>query len=595
MHQQDTKFNVGESCSEQAEGLRKGNSPKVLVVDDSPEMLNLLTDILTNHRFQVCPASNGNMALRSVAVEMPDLILLDVNLPDMDGYEVCRHLKSDKRSCMIPVIFISGLEEATDKIKGFNAGGVDFISKPFQRTEVLARVETHLTLHCMQKQIEGQNIQLQQEITERKQAEEELKEHKALLEELVSKRTEDLRNINKELEYEITERKNVESVLEQANCKLHSMVYEYGLRHQMIFLFNQMTEKLQACNSPEETNPVIKQFAQKLFPATEGSMFRFDSSRNLFEAAVCWGKALSGKMAFNPEDCLAFREGETHITSNCRSDLCGLPLSRAVGRCSLCIPLSVHGETLGMLHLQQQTSRGSTPGKPEFDEPSEGIDGEVQQLAVTVADHLSLALANIKLRDTLRQQAIHDPLTNLFNRRYMEETLTREIHRAERYGTPLGIIMVDLDHFRRFNNTFGHDAGDLVLKDLGKFLHNNVRKEDVACRYGGEEFTLILPGASLEITQKRAETLRQLVQQLQIYYNNNLLENITLSLGVAIFPVHGSTGEAVLQAADAALYNAKHAGRNRVAVSGNGTSVPCFLRHCLPSEDVRSGGPAEDS
>jgi diguanylate cyclase (GGDEF)-like protein len=201
------------------------------------------------------------------------------------------------------------------------------------------------------------------------------------------------------------------------------------------------------------------------------------------------------------------------------------------------------------------------------------MNEEVQQLAITVADYLALALTNIKLRDTMKQQAIRDPLTGLFNRRYMEETLNREISRAERYRTPLGIIMVDLDHFRRFNNTFGHDAGDMVLQDLGKFLQNNIRKEDVACRYGGEEFTLIMPGASLDVTQNRAETLRQKVQQLQIYYNNKLLDSVTLSLGVAVFPEHGLTGETVILAADAALYNAKHGGRNQVAVSENAKPV----------------------
>jgi diguanylate cyclase (GGDEF)-like protein len=190
-----------------------------------------------------------------------------------------------------------------------------------------------------------------------------------------------------------------------------------------------------------------------------------------------------------------------------------------------------------------------------------------------VGDHLSLALSNIKLRDTLKQQATRDPLTGLFNRRYMEETLVRELHRAERHGIPLGIIMVDIDHFRRFNNNFGHEAGDLVLKELGKFLQNNIRKEDVACRYGGEEFTLILPGAALDITQKRAEALRRTAQHMQLYFNDQLLDSISLSFGVAIFPDHGVTGEAVLQAADVALYSAKHTGRNRVAVAGTTNTI----------------------
>ncbi|MCX5844790.1 MAG: diguanylate cyclase [Deltaproteobacteria bacterium] len=812
MNQMDTKLKAGESYGKQAEELRKENPPQILVVDDSPEIMDLLTDILTNHSYRVRPAFSGRMALKSVEAEVPDLIMLDVTMPEMDGYEVCRHLKSNEKSCSIPVIFISGIDEAANKVEGFNAGGIDYITKPFRSAEVLARVEKHLAVRRLQKQLEGQNIQLQQEITERRQAEEELRKHKAQLEEIVAERTKDIRNINEELQCEITERKQAEELyrtlannshtgvyivqngklqfvnphipeysgyleeeliemdildfvypddreivrknavdmlegkrstpyefrivdregrirwlmemvasityegkqavlgntmditekiqaesalresekrisdisnnmadwiweidkngvysyssekvltvlgytpeeiigksfsdfflaenleqmreilieimkdkkpikdleswrtrkngehvclitngvpffdnqghfkgyrgvnrditerkraeeaIEQANYKLHSMVYEYSLRYQRTSLFNQMSEKLQICGSLEETYSIMSQFAQKLFPAAAGSLFIFDSSRNLVEAVTFWGKGLSGEKVFIPEDCCALRHGKRHVKADSLSDSRCPHLSGTVGKSSLCVPLSAQGKTIGMLHLQQQISSGSLPAKPDFYERSEGINVEMQQLAITMADLFSLALANIKLRDTLKQQATRDPLTGLFNRRYMEETLTREIGRSERYGTPVGIIMIDIDHFRRFNNTFGHEAGDIVLKDLGKFLQINVRKEDVACRYGGEEFTLIMPGASLEFTQKRAEDIRRTVQHLRIYYNEQPLESITLSLGVAIFPDHGSTGEAVLQVADAALYTAKHRGRNQVAVAGD--------------------------
>ena len=574
---------AGESRSEKAEELRKDNSLQILVVDDSPDIINLLTDTLMRHGYEVRSAGSGGAALKSVAVEVPDLILLDVKMPDMDGYQVCHHLKSDEQSRMIPVIFISGLEDTIDIVKGFQAGGIDYIVKPFRLAEVLARVETHLSLRLLQEQLEGQNIRLQQEITERERVEEDLRKYKAHLEELVAKRTVDLENINKELQQEITDREKLEEALQHANYKLHAMVYEYGLRHQRISLFNQMSEQLQACISLEETYPIINQFTQKLFLPAAGALYMLNSSRNSVEAITYWGKSLSGEKTFTPEDCWALRGGKIHITVDSNPESCCRHLSGAAGRSSLCVPLLTQGETLGILHLQQRTSHGSISTKPELDESSEGMNEEVQQLAITVADYLALALANIKLRGTLKQQAIRDPLTGLFNRRYMEETLSREISRAERYRTPLGIIMVDLDHFRRFNNTFGHDAGDMVLQDMGRFLQNNIRKEDVACRYGGEEFTLILPGASLDATKNRAETLRQKVQNLQIYYNNKLLDSITLSLGVATFPEHGSSGDAVLQAADAALYDAKHGGRNQVAVSEN--AKPVHITKVPPSSN----------
>ncbi|MBF0551225.1 MAG: response regulator [Deltaproteobacteria bacterium] len=183
---------------------------QILVVDDTPDNLKLLTNILTKQGYQVRSASSGPQALRSVAVEAPDLILLDVRMPEMDGYEVCHHLKSHEQSRGIPVIFISALTDIAEKMKGFGAGGVDYIIKPFELTEVLARVETHLALRRLQKQLEEQNIQLQQEIMVRRQTEEELRKHKAQLEDLVEERTAGIRKINEELHHEITERKQAE-------------------------------------------------------------------------------------------------------------------------------------------------------------------------------------------------------------------------------------------------------------------------------------------------------------------------------------------------------------------------------------------------
>ena len=202
-----------------------------------------------------------------------------------------------------------------------------------------------------------------------------------------------------------------------------------------------------------------------------------------------------------------------------------------------------------------------------FEETTEGIDLDTKQLAIAMADFIALALVNIQLRENLQQEATRDSLSGLFNRRYMEESIKREISRASRYGTSLGIIMLDLDHFKRFNNAFGHKAGDLVLQELGKYLQSSIRKEDIACRYGGEEFALIMPGASLEVTKKRAEMLQHDIQNLQVNYNGKVLNNITLSQGVAIYPDHGQTGEAVLQAADHALYRAKRAGRKQVKLA----------------------------
>jgi diguanylate cyclase (GGDEF)-like protein len=211
------------------------------------------------------------------------------------------------------------------------------------------------------------------------------------------------------------------------------------------------------------------------------------------------------------------------------------------------------GETIGLFYLSAETAAALPDSK--------------QQLARTVAEQISMAISNLQLRETLQYQSIRDPLTGLFNRRYLEEVLGQEVSRAQRKQHEVGIIMLDVDHFKSFNDTYGHDAGDHVLQTVGRLLKDSVRGSDVACRYGGEEFTLILPEATLEETVIKAESIRQEIAQLHVVHPDQVLSGITASLGVATFPRHGSTGAAVMQAADAALYRAKAAGRNQNRVA----------------------------
>ena len=171
----------------------------------------------------------------------------------------------------------------------------------------------------------------------------------------------------------------------------------------------------------------------------------------------------------------------------------------------------------------------------------------------------------------LRELSIRDPLTGLFNRRYLDETLDRELKRAARKRLPLGIIMLDIDHFKRFNDTHGHAAGDLLLRQLGDTLKKHIRAGDIACRYGGEEFILILPEANREAAHHRAEHLREEVKRIRLHHEDHVIVGVTMSFGVAVFPLDGKTGERVLIAADEALYQAKHEGRDRVIVADRTT------------------------
>ncbi len=183
------------------------------------------------------------------------------------------------------------------------------------------------------------------------------------------------------------------------------------------------------------------------------------------------------------------------------------------------------------------------------------------------AQQVSLSLANIQLREALRNQSIRDCLTGLYNRRYLDETLERETRRAVRSAQGLGVLMLDLDHFKNFNDTYGHDAGDTVLRETASFLLKSVRAEDFVCRFGGEEFVIILPGADLQTSQARAERIRSKLRELTVLHQGKSLGRITVSIGVAEVPLHGTCPKELIEAADAALYRAKKEGRDRVVLA----------------------------
>jgi diguanylate cyclase (GGDEF)-like protein len=216
---------------------------------------------------------------------------------------------------------------------------------------------------------------------------------------------------------------------------------------------------------------------------------------------------------------------------------------------------------LGVLQLRRALGNEDQEKKLE-----ESTRASRQQLAVTVAGHIGLALANLKLRDTLRTQSIRDPLTGLYNRRYLKESLEREVRRASRSQRPLAVIILDVDHFKGFNDTLGHDAGDALLHELGTLLQARTRGEDIPCRFGGDEFVIILAGTPMDVATRRAQQLQEGIKRMSVPHGKEYLNSPTVSLGVAVYPEHGSTGDALLHAADEALYRAKAQGRDQVVV-----------------------------
>jgi diguanylate cyclase (GGDEF)-like protein len=362
----------------------------------------------------------------------------------------------------------------------------------------------------------------------------------------------------------VAERHEIESALRESNNRLRLSVDELQQHNNKMILLNEMGDLLQSCSAIEEAYIIIGQFGERLFLEESGALYMINNSQNIVENVVVWGKHPPEQDTFAMDECWALRRGRSHVLNESGLELPCPHLKARPPLASLCIPMTAQGEMMGILHLQSGFVLPNQPNQEWVAIP------EIQlQLANAMADTIALALANLKLRMSLLHQSIRDPLTDLFNRRYLEETLEREVRRAARLQRSVAVIMLDIDHFKRFNDTFGHEAGDALLRELGGFLKQEIRGGDFACRYGGEEFVLILPEISPEHVRDSAERMREKVKELTVQYSGGVLENITLSLGLALFPAHGTTGKIVLQAADKALYEAKHQGRDRVVAAPN--------------------------
>ena len=352
---------------------------------------------------------------------------------------------------------------------------------------------------------------------------------------------------------DVTRRRQVAAKLQKSEGQLQKWVGELEERNSEISHLGELADMLQACFTLDEAYKALSEMICPLFPGTTGKVFLTSESKTLVASVAAWGNDPTCPELFAPDECWALRRGRSYSLTTAHSHLrCQHLQSPSVVQ-SLCVPLLAQGEALGVLHLATSSLQH--------------LNSTKQLLAATVAEHVAIALANLKLRETLKNQSIRDPLTNLFNRRYMEESLEREVHRAERSQKPLGVIMLDVDHFKKFNDTFGHEAGDVVLKELGQFLITVIRSSDIACRYGGEEFMLLLPDSPLEVTYQRAEQVRSGMKQLNLQNRREALGTVTLSLGIASFPQHGNTAEAVTRAADLALYQAKAQGRDRAVIA----------------------------
>lgn len=315
-----------------------------------------------------------------------------------------------------------------------------------------------------------------------------------------------------------------------------------------IVLINKMNSMLQECNKLSEAYETIKLTAEELFLGFNGGLSILNTKTNNFEVIIQWGDSELLKPLFNIEDCLSLRKRREYLINNTSNVMvCNHFISRPISY--MCLPLSNKISHMGLLVIANSKQDSFT-------------DHHLQ-LATSFSEVIQLAIMNIKLRESILDASIHDPLTQLFNRRYLDETLSRDLRLVIRDNKSLCVAMLDLDNFKSFNDQNGHEAGDAILQEIGSILNENFRESDIACRFGGEEFLVVLVNSDLSSSYLRLDRIREIIKERKVYYKGNLLKSITISIGVAEAPMQGSTVKEIIDAADEALYSAKKSGRDR--------------------------------
>ena len=603
------------------------SSIQILLVDNEQSHVELIQDAFdkSQNRFFIKVVTSLKDAREYLHEAEPDLIIIDLNLPDGAGTELLPTSKLDY--CDRPVIILTSQGDEQAAVEAIKAGALDYIVKSRENLLRLPNAAIHVLrewrhIHARQKaekqirfqaeildsvresvivtdlegfiiywgkgaedlygylttEVMGNSIEFIMDPVDFDDYENRTRqvlesgswngEYKHLHKDgstfwcdtNISLATDDagkpfgVISINRD----ITKRMNTEEALRETNQELTLVVKSLQRRNRQITLLNEMGDLLQSCLSITDAYTVLGEYADKLFPELSGALYTLTPSKNLLEIAGVWGKNPPEVKVFDKNSCWAMRRGRVYSVSNARMRVQCRHISSSSSENQfspyLCSPMTAHGESLGLLHLVAS--------------PDENIT-EWEQLITTISERASLAISNLKLREELRLQSIVDPLTGLFNRRYFEKTLERELSRAKRHGNPVCVFMLDIDNLKDYNDKFGHAVGDVLLYEIGCYLKENVRGEDVACRYAGDEFTLILPDAPLQSAKRRAEELCSGINNLRILYQDKQLSSSSVSIGIACFPTHGRNAAQLVKAADKALYYAKDAGRNRVWVSSS--------------------------
>ncbi|WP_442942018.1 diguanylate cyclase [Nostoc sp.] len=346
---------------------------------------------------------------------------------------------------------------------------------------------------------------------------------------------------------DITESIEAQRSLTDLNRQLEEKTLELEAKKRELIYLSDMAEMLYSCESEDEVYQVVALTCFKLFPNMSGSISIIANSKNYVQMNSFWGGESRSKEIFSLSDCWALRRGKLNLLSPRNSGLMCSHLIQPVSGTHLCVPLFAQGEVVGSLHLNAL----------------EEISPEDRQTSEIIARTLGIALNNLSIKQRLTHENLRDGMTQLFNQSYMESITEQRLAEAERSGQPLSIIFLDIDNFKSYNSRYGHVTANIVLQGLAKLLLKSIRSFDIACRWGGEEFVIVMPNMTLETLRKRVEQLRVDIEQMQLKDGDRLLESITASFGIAVSEP-GITVKDFLNRANQAMLEAKRTGKNRV-------------------------------
>lgn len=485
------------------------DAESLLIVDDQPDNLRVLASILSEQGYKVRKALDGVTAVDAAQAQPPDLILLDVKMPQMNGYEVCSVLKALPQICDIPVIFLSGMDSAADKVKAFAVGGADYITKPFQAEEVLARVRQQLTLQLQKRQ-------LQQEVRERQQAQAETQ---LLLTTIQA----------------VSEASDFETALNAMLSEVtQAIAWDYGEAW---------------IPAPDEA---VFYLSQTYYDAQDLRLQHFAEASQFH--TFTYNVGLPGRVWVSQQPEWIVDTTQTPASMFLRSYLIDVARLKA----ALAVPIVIDGKVLAVLAFFKRS-------RSEF-------DAKLVQLVSAIAFQLGSFMQRKQAEEALKQAnqellrlANIDGLTQIANRRCFNEVLQQEWKRLKREQAPLSLILCDIDFFKLYNDHYGHLAGDDCLKQVAQTIHQNVRRPaDLAARYGGEEFAVILPNTTNQGAIQVAMQIQADLTSLNILHDHSQVSPIvTISMGVAtVIPAAEANVEELIAAADQALYLAKAKGRN---------------------------------